>query len=224
MEVYSVSTEPYATLTLAIGAGAATFFAPCSYALLPGYIGYYVSATDSNRAPLTGAVVRGTAAAVGVLVAFGLLAAVTVTASEIVESALHVIELLVGIFLVGFGLAVLQGWTGSFHVPLPERRATVAGFGFFGTLYALASAACVLPVFLGVALRATTLPPTETAVVLGAYGGVVAVLMLATTVAIATGRSLDIERVVGPDRLISAAGVLLILGGIGQLYVALTIS
>lgn len=219
-----MSAEPYTTLTVAVGAGAATFFAPCSYALLPGYIGYYVAATDSDRAPLAGAIVRGTAAAVGVLVAFAFLTVVTVIASDLVERALHVIELLVGIILVGLGLAVLRGWTGRFHAPLPKRRASVIGFGFFGILYALASAACVLPVFLGVALRATMLPPTETTVVLGAYGGVVAALMLAATIAIATGRSLGIERVVGFDRLISAAGVLLVLGGIGQLYVALTIS
>lgn len=219
-----MSTELYATLTVAVGAGAATFFAPCSYALLPGYVGYYVAATDSERAPLAGAVVRGTAATAGVLMAFALLTAVTVIASDLVERTLHAIEFSVGIVLIGLGLAVLRGWTGRVHVLLPERRATVTGFVFFGILYALASAACVLPVFLGVALRATTLPPTGTAAVLGAYGGVVAALMLATTVAVATGRSLDIERVVSPDRLVSAAGALLVLAGIGQLYVASTVS
>lgn len=219
-----MTTELYGTLALAVGAGAATFFAPCSYALLPGYVGYYVAATEGEHAPLAGAATRGVAAAVGVLGTFVVLAGVAVAASGFVERVLHTVELLVGGLLIAFGIAVLAGKTGSLHVALPERRASVTGFALFGALYAFAATACVLPVFLGVALQATTLSPAGTAAVLGAYGGVVAVLMLAVTVATALGRSSGIGEAVGPDRLVSAAGALLVLAGIGQLYVALTVS
>jgi cytochrome c-type biogenesis protein len=40
-----------AMTAFAIGAGTATFFSPCVYALLPGYVSYYVASVDEERAP-----------------------------------------------------------------------------------------------------------------------------------------------------------------------------
>ncbi|MFC4247526.1 cytochrome C biogenesis protein, partial [Natribaculum luteum] len=36
------------TLAFAFTAGLATFFSPCAYPLLPGYVGFYVSQTDGE--------------------------------------------------------------------------------------------------------------------------------------------------------------------------------
>lgn len=219
-----MSTELYGTVLFAIGAGTATFFAPCSYAMLPGYVGYYVAATDGTSPPLSGVLARGSAAAGGALGTFLLLAAGAVVAGDLVERILPAIELSVGVILIGLGIAVLRGKTAPFHVSLPERRTTVLGFGLFGALYALAATACVLPLFLALVVQSLTLSPTGTAAVLGAYGGIIAVLMLAITVATAVGRSLGIERIAAHSgRLVSLAGWLLVAAGIGQLAVALSI-
>jgi cytochrome c-type biogenesis protein len=216
--------ELHGTAVFALGAGVATFFAPCSYALLPGYVGYYVAATENESPPMRGILARGGAAAIGVVGSFFVLAAVAVAASDLVERYLVTVELLVGALLIALGIAVFLGRTGSLHVSLPERRSTVLGFGLFGAVYALAATACVLPLFLAVALQSLTLSPSGTALVLGSYAGSVGALMIATTVATAVGHDALARRIAGRvGTLTRLAGAVLVLAGIGQLYVVLAV-
>lgn len=214
--------ELLGTILFALGSGVATFFAPCSYALLPGYVGYYVAATGQETAPLGGAVARGVAAASGALAVFAGLSVVAVAAGEVLERTLPVLELGVGVALIVFGLWILYAGSGAVHVMLPERRATISGFAVFGGIYALAATACVLPLFLAVAFQSLTLSTAETALVLGAYAGGFAVLMLSVTVAIAVGHNLGADRIAPRSGLlVRLAGAVIVLAGVGQLYVAL---
>ena len=214
--------ELLAAVAFAIGAGAATFFAPCAYALLPGYVGFYVASVRGETVPLSGALARGGAAAAGVGATFLALSGLALVAGAFVERALPVVEPLIGVALVAFGLALLSGKQQVLHVALPKRRRSVWGFAVFGGLYALAATACVLPLFLGLAVQSLSMSPHESVLTLGAYGGTVAVLMLGTTVATAVGHDLGAERVTGAvDRLVRLGGVLLVLAGFGQIYVAL---
>jgi len=210
------------TAAFALGAAVATFFSPCAYALLPGYVGYYISATDGEVAPLDGALVRGVAATVGVFATFGALSGAAIVAGEAVEGVLPVVEPLVGVALVVLGLSVLRSGSLSVHVLLPERRATVLGFGLFGAMYALAATACVLPLFLALVVRSLSMSPPETALVLGTYASGFGLLMLAVTVATAVGHGLGAGRVAGyADRIARLAGLVLVVAGLGQVYVAL---
>ena len=214
--------ELLATVAFAIGAGAATFFAPCAYALLPGYVGFYAASVRGETVPLSGALARGGAAAAGVGATFLALSALALAAGELLERVLPVVEPLVGVALVVFGLALLSGRQRVLHVALPKRRRSVWGFAVFGGLYALAATACVLPLFLGLAVQSLSMPAHESALSLGTYGGTVAVLMLGTTVATAVGHDLGAERIAGAaDQLVKLGGVLLVLAGLGQMYVAL---
>ena len=213
--------ELLGTVLFALAAGVATFFAPCSYALLPGYVGYYVAATGQERTPLRGATIRGLAAAIGALTIFGVLSGLAVVAGDTLEGALPFLEYGVGIGLIGIGLWVLYGGTGAVHVLLPRRRASVFGFGIFGAAYSLAATACVLPLFLAFVFRSLTMSPGETLLVLGTYAGGFAALMLSVTVAIAVGYNLGANRFVGYTELfVRFAGVVLVLAGLGQVYVA----
>lgn len=215
-------TELGGTAAFALGAGVATFFAPCSYALLPGYVGYYVAATEGDSPPIGGVLARGVAAAAGVVGAFLVLAVAAIAASDLIERVLLPVEVAVGILLIVLGIAVAAGRTGSLHVTLPERRSTVLGFALFGALYALAAMACVLPLFLAVSLQSLTLPPAGTAVVLGAYGGSVGVLMIGATVAVAFGHDALAGRIAARAGSLSrVAGAILVVAGVGQLYFAL---
>lgn len=216
-----MSAELYGSVTLAIATGVATFFAPCSYALLPGYVGYYVASTDSETVHLSGALSRGGAASGGALGTFLLLGAVAAVASDLIEAVLPAAEVAVGVALVAFGVALFAGKTGSIHVPFPKRRSSVVGFGLFGAMYALASAACVLPLFLAFVVRSLTLSATGTAAVLVAYGAVVATMLLAVTVVTAVGRNAGTNRLaITSGRVVPFAGLLLVVAGIGQLAVA----
>jgi cytochrome c-type biogenesis protein len=217
-------TELDGTVVFALGAGTATFFAPCVYALLPGYVGYYAATVDGESVPLSGAFVRGLAATVGAIGTFAVLSMLALGAGELLERALPVIEPLVGLALVALGLVTLWRGSLSLHVALPERRASVLGFGLFGALYALAATACVLPLFLAVAIQSVALSPGASVLVLTAYAGSFAALVLAATVAVAIGHDALAGRLRPHGATLSRlAGVVLVLAGVGQMYLAVTL-
>ncbi|WP_254767850.1 cytochrome c biogenesis CcdA family protein [Salinilacihabitans rarus] len=208
-------------MLFALGTGVATFFSPCAYALLPGYVGYYVAATGEETPPLSGTLARGLAAAGGAMAVLGALSLASIVAGEALGRALPYIEYGVGVALIALGAWVLYGGSGAVHVLLPERRSTVAGFGVFGAMYALAATGCVLPLFLALAFRSMTMPPVEAALVLGTYAVGFGALTVAITVATAFGYALGAGRVAGyVDRVIRIAGAVLVAAGVGQLYVA----
>jgi len=207
---------------LAAGAGVATFFSPCAYALLPGYVGYYVAATGDEQPPLSGAILRGGAATAGVIVVFATLALLAVAIQQSIEAYLPTVELLVGVALVALGVALAADLGPRPHVSLPERRTTVLGFGGFGALYALAAAGCVAPLFLSIVFQSVALPTAQTIGVLGVYAGTFGALMLATTVLTAIGHGVGVGRVALPARrLARIGGGVLVLAGLVQLWLAL---
>ncbi|MCL7416772.1 MAG: cytochrome C biogenesis protein, partial [Halalkalicoccus sp.] len=217
-----VDAELAGMATFAFGAGVATFFSPCAYPLLPGYVGYYVSRAETgDRRPVGGALLRGLAAGAGVLTVFGAFAAVAVGIGQAGFERLVFLEPVIGAALVVFGLLVVLDRGPSLRVALPERRTGILGFSMFGAVYALAAAGCVVPVVLGVFLEAITRPPVETALVIGAYAGGVSLLMVAATVATGVGVALGTQRLVGyGDRLKRLAGVVMVVAGLGQFYLS----
>jgi cytochrome c-type biogenesis protein len=207
----------YGTASFALGAGVVTFFSPCVYALLPGYVSYYVANVDSDSAPVSGALARGGSASLGALGTFAVLSVLALAAGELLERFLPVLEYLVGVLLVVFGLAIISKGSLSLAVRLPERRESVLGFTIFGAIYALAATACVLPLFLSVSIVSVELSAVGTLFVLGAYAGSFAVLMVATTVMAALGQQTLLRRFAGQaGRLVTVAGVILVLAGVLQ--------
>lgn len=208
-------------VSLAFGAGVATFFSPCTYALLPGYVGYYLSTADEDGDILVGATVRGLAAVAGVTAVFATLAVAVLVARPFVEPVIDVLGPVVGVLLIGFGALVLLDRGPSWHVTLPERRAGVVGFGVFGAVYAVAAAGCVAPLFLAIVLRAFTAPPEHALVVLAAYTTGFGLLVLGSTVAIAVGRDALVDWLADRRQLLDrAAGLALVLAGVGQLVIS----
>jgi cytochrome c-type biogenesis protein len=208
----------------ALASGVATFFSPCAYPLLPGYVGFYVNQTEADEVSIAGAGARGLAAGIGVLATFAVLAGATVRVGNATLSNITVFESLVGGLLIVFGLLVVTGRSPSISIPLPKRRASVFGFGLFGAGYALAGAGCVAPIFLAVVARALTLPAEISVLLVATYAGTVAVLMIATTIATGMGLLTNAGRLMTySGRLKQLAGVVMILAGIGQLYLALVV-
>lgn len=220
-----IDAELAGTVTFAFGAGLATFFSPCAYPLLPGYVGYYISQADTDeRRPVGGAILRGIAAGIGVLAVFGVLAVLAIAVGGVGFDRLVLFEPVVGVGLVAFGLVALAGRGPSIRIPLPKRRASVLGFGLFGAVYALAAAGCVVPVVLPVFLRAVAAPPIEAVFVMGAYAGGVSLLMVAATVATGVGVAAGIERFVTyAPHLKRLAGAIMIVAGLGQLYLSVVV-
>jgi cytochrome c-type biogenesis protein len=211
--------------TVAFGAGVATFFSPCAYALLPGYVGYYLAASEGGkgRSPLVGAALRGLAAVVGVIAVFAGIGLAVLVARPVVRPAIGVLEPVVGVALVAFGVAVLADRGPSWHVSLPARRESVLGFAVFGAVYAVAAAGCVAPFVLAIVAEALTLSAGGAFLVLAAYTVGFAGLLLSATVAIAVGRDALFGRLANRQTLLHrTAGAALVLAGIGQLVLLVT--
>lgn len=212
------------SLSFALTAGVATFFSPCAYPLLPGYVAFYVNRTDGDGVTIRSATARGVAAGFGVLITFGILAGATVWIGHSTLSNITIFEALVGGLLVGFGILVVADYAPSFSVPLPERRSGVLGFGIFGAGYALAGAGCVAPIFLAVIARAIALPTGTAALVLATYAGAVAILMVSVTVATGMGLLTGASRLTAySSHLKRLAGAVMIVAGLGQLYLVFVV-
>ncbi|SEW09595.1 cytochrome c biogenesis protein CcdA [Halobacterium jilantaiense] len=200
----------------AAGTGVATFFAPCAFPLLPGYVGYYVAESDSDTAVLAAAA----AAAVGAVTAIAAVAGLVLAVGQPARAALPVLEPVIGVGLVGFGALVVAGRGPQLHVALPERPSSVLGFGAFGAVYAVAAAGCVVPLFVGVVAQALALPAAGATVVLGAYAGGVAAPLVGVT--LLAGAGVEAWRDLGAHAgsVQRAAGAVMVLAGLGQLYLS----
>ena len=214
----------FTPLVFALTAGIATFFSPCAYPLLPGYVGFYVSQTEGEEASLSGALGRGFVAGVGVLVTFAVLLVAAYWVGHSTLSRIALFEPIVGAVLIVFGLLILLGRAPSLSIALPKRRSSLLGFAVFGAGYALAAAGCVAPLFIGVVAQAVSLPPTSAALVVGTYVGSVVVLMVSLTVATGMGLLAGAGRLAAySETLERLAGVVMIVAGIGQLYLAIVV-
>jgi cytochrome c-type biogenesis protein len=207
------------TLAFALSAGVATFFAPCAYPLLPGYVGYYLSREEAD---LGGALVRGGAASAGALVVLVAVGWVIVSLGTRFVSSLAFLEPVVGVGLVVLGLVVLSGRGPSVHLLLPEHRSSVSGFALFGGAYAIAAAGCVVPIVFGVVTQALTLPDDQAAAVVGVYAGAVSLPLLGVTLlsAVASDALHGLSRHVGSVQRIAA--LVMIVAGVGQIGLSLS--
>lgn len=205
------------TAAFAVGAGVATFFAPCAFPLLPGYVGYYLQRNEGASGLASGVV-----AGAGAVVTLGVVAGFALAVGQRLTSLLPVVEPVIGLALVGFGLLVLSGWTAP-TLPLPARPESVTGFGAFGAVYAVAAAGCVVPLFLGVVAQAAALPPGQGALVLVGYAAAVAVPLVGVTLLADVGVTAwrDAGRYAGWMK--RAAGALLVVAGVGQLYLSVVV-
>lgn len=214
-------------LGFAFSAGVATFFAPCAYPLLPGYVAFYLGDTEAS-APLAGRLRRAatvaTLASLGFFVVYAALFGAVAAAGTRFLEGIALLELVVGGLLVVFGAAMAAGRVtpSALHVRLPDRERSKSGFFVFGVVYAVAAAGCTAPVFLGVAGLALSSSAGGAVLVFAAYAGGMALLMLVVTALVATGRDRLLDPLVDNSaRVGRAAGVLLVLAGLAQIYLYL---
>jgi cytochrome c-type biogenesis protein len=202
----------------AFAAGVVSFFAPCAFPLLPGYVGYYVASVDSE-VTLSGAVARGGAAGLGAAAVFAGIATVVVFLGRTVLDGIRYLEPVVGLALIALGILLIVDRVPTLHVELPGRRASVWGFGLFGAGYAVAAAGCVAPFFVAVLLEAMTLSAVGSILAIGAFAAGMAGLLLAATVAVAIGHDVGAGSIpTYTERVKPIAGVVVVAAGGYQLF------
>lgn len=216
-------------LGFAFSAGVLTFFAPCSYPLLPGYVAYYLGSGEEIEQAVSKrlhrAVIVGLLVSVGFFLVYATLVGLVLAVGTQVFSNISILELVVGSLLILLGGAMALGKTPDFlHVTmqLPERKRSSGGFVLFGVVYAGAAAGCTAPLFIAVTLSALSAGPTTAIATLGAYAAGMSVLMILVTALSALGREALLRRLSrNVSRITRIAGVLLVLAGLVQIYLFL---
>jgi cytochrome c-type biogenesis protein len=218
---------PWSLAVVGFMAGIGAFFAPCAFALFPGYVSYYLTAAG-DRGGVGRALVLGLACGAGGVVFFAAVGTIITLAGGAISPYLIATKPFVALAVVALGVVQLADVRlPTLAVPrrlgpshgLPVTAAVfLCGFG-----YALASTGCTLPLYVSI----TVLPLTSgyrgaALLTFLAFAGAMALLMLVTTVLVGLARQ-DLVRalqgsVVGIKR---ASGVVLILAGLylGYYYV-----
>lgn len=219
-----VSPGSLSVLAFAFTAGALTFLAPCAYPLLPGYVSYYLGASPAAVTPDVGrrlwrAVAVSLVVSLGFIGVYGVLAVIVITTGSRLLANVVLLELVVGLILVGLGLAMLLDRAPAFPMlPLPARRRTPGGYLAFGVIYAFAAAGCSAPIFAGIVGYGLTLEPQETVAAIAAYVAGMSAFLIGVTLVTALGRQALLtqltRRRVHIHRL---SGVLLLAAGVAQL-------
>lgn len=151
-------------------AGVGSFFSPCSVALIPAYIGYYLGSRD-EALNIQERILRGLKA--GILAGFGLISVFTLAGvifsifTNVLKSISFYLGIGTGAFLIFLGILMIANRNLGITLPLgfvkvnPDR---LRNFYLFGVVYALGSLGCSLPIFLLVVFQAL-----NTASFLGAF-------------------------------------------------------
>ncbi|RQG97928.1 cytochrome c biogenesis CcdA family protein [Natrarchaeobius chitinivorans] len=220
-------------LVIAFTAGTATFFAPCAFPMLPGYVAYYLGGdgSSSTRSSLRRGAVVSLVASAGMFAVYLGLVGIAVAVGSQYFHRLVLLGALVGVALIGLGVAMITGATHGrlFSMQLPERERSYRGYFAFGVAYAIAAAGCTAPFFITVVVSSLSIGPAAAVLTISAYASGMVVMLVAVTLLTAVGHASLFRRVVpGFQRVMPpwmtldrAGGTLLIVVGVVQLYLFL---
>lgn len=138
-------------------AGALSFFAPCPFAVFPAYAAFFLTSKEGKNSPKTHALKFAVTASVGVISFYVLLGIVLASLGTQLAFYTNYLKLGVIALIFLFGVVLFTGkqlptgfldtWTNN----LSKRFKNWGAFGY-GVIYAIAGAACFLPVILVIAL------------------------------------------------------------------------
>lgn len=208
---------------LAFTAGLVATINPCGFAMLPAYLSYFIGLDDEAAAPTAAGIGRGlvvgAVVSAGFLTVFGLAGILITLGVQAVVAALPWAAMVVGVGVIGLGIAMLGGFEMSAALPKLGKAGEgrqLRGVFMFGVSYAVASLSCTLPVFLVVV--AGTIP--QLGFVAGVttfliYGLGMSTLLLVVTLALAVGKRAIVGWLRRSSQYVNRiAGGILILAGI----------
>ena len=228
-------------LALAFVAGAVATINPCGFALLPAYLSYFLGLDDEGTAaapggdaatgspgganPVLRALAVSAAVTLGFVVVFGLMGVIWSSVSGWLGTRLPYFTIVVGIALVGLGVAMLRGFEPTIDLPklqLSQRSRQLSSMFLYGVSYAIASLSCTIGVF--IAVTSTTLTNSsflEGVATFVAYGLGMGTTLAVLTIAVALAKAGLVARFRSLlPRMNAISGVLLVLAGVFVSYYA----
>jgi cytochrome c-type biogenesis protein len=216
--------SPASLLVFASLAGFASFFAPCAFPLLPGYISYYlgmVEAEGRTRPP----VYLGAIGGLGIVVFFSVIGGGLTALGTPFTPYLTRLKPLIALGILLLGVAMIRNYTLSSTLldrlklgiarRSRETRSPSLGIFLFGLAYAAASLGCTLPVFGALLLYTLSLGSGTGVLVFLAYAASMGGAMLTATVVISrTGGTLTRRLAASTAMIKKGSGAVLVLVGL----------
>lgn len=219
---------------IAVTAGILSFFSPCAFPLLPGYMAYYLGRekeADDVTAMAKRGFWKGLQPAAGILLFDAVLGMAAILAGDLIKPYIPYFEPIVG------GLLILLGIVMIANLPLFSKLASRflnrttnlagkeqrLGLFFYGIIYAAAAAGCTAPVFIAVVLLALSADILSGLAIFLLYALAMAAVMVAVTVLVALSKELLLRKLRMSSRYIERiTGLILLLVGGYLLYYTLT--
>ena len=210
-----------APLAYAFGVGMVATVNPCGFAMLPAYLSFFLGleeADDDTRASVLHALLIGATVTAGFLLVFGVLGILLDGILSSVQDWLPWVTIVLGVLLIGLGIALLAGRSFALRIPTPRQRgdgSQLLSVFVFGVSYALVSLSCTIPLFIAaVAPSFTDANFVSGVAAFLAYGLGMGVVLIALTVALALAKHSLVRnlRKVLPY-IYKVSGVLLVVAG-----------
>lgn len=224
---------PSAGFAYFLGLGMVATVNPCGFAMLPAYLSYFLGLDGADGdgadgtepgAPVATRANPLQALGVALAVSAGFMLVFAVAGAAVRHTSLPVyqyspwVSVVIGLVLVGLGIAMLRGF--ELVVKLPGlnrggRERSVRSMFTFGVSYGIASLGCTLPLFLVVVVGTLNHDSfTDAVVAFLTYGAGMAVVLSALTVALSLARTSLVTTLRAARRYVSrVAGGLVALAG-----------
>lgn len=216
----------------AVTFGVLTFFSPCSFPMLPGYLSYYITSQAGEEKKIN-PIKGGTMAAIGIIAFFLIVAVLVALLGAVVKSWLVYLMPVIGFLLLLIGVITLIGkddflekfidllkkpFTMLVTAIRGERQTEQKGSGglfLYGFGYGAAASSCMAPAFIGVIFLGlnTSLGWLGAVLVFMAYTFSIATMMIVFSYMAATG-SKSLEKFISSsDKVKRISGLLLVFAG-----------
>lgn len=205
-------------------AGAVSFFAPCAFALFPGYMAFYLGSKEKKKEHPTK---LGIMASLGVVTFFILLSAIIIIMGKGITRYLGYVAPTIGFILIILGLILFAGY--SFKTSLIQRWLdklkskeirSKRNIYLFGFGYGAASIGCTLPLLFAIIIAPITTGKIFTVFLsLLVYSIAMSILMVFVTYLIAWSENHLIKKMIRSTVTIKkSSGLALILIGAYLIY------
>ena len=203
-------------LAFPLVAGIFSLFSPCGYALLPGYISYYLGSRLHVRRAVSG----GLVCTLGLMTIFILIGGSASILGALLPQIIPILNLAASAILIIMGITTLIGM--EFSIPVPVKAAKqrgLLGIYIFGVAYGLAAAGCSAPIFLSILFYSMAGGPINGAIVFLTYAVGMGLPLIITSILVAEAKELMIRKIADfTPSLRKISGATLISVGIYLLY------
>jgi cytochrome c biogenesis protein CcdA len=204
-------------LAFAFSAGVLSLFSPCSYALLPGYVSYYLGGKFGVVKALTG----GLACTLGLITVFATIGGLASSLGELVPQVIPLLDIAAGVILIAMGMGNLLDLRMPFLSLdiMPSKRQGFIGLYTYGIIYGLAGVGCSAPIFISVLFYAMSKGLAQGVLSFVVYALGMGLPLIVTTLLLSQAREYLIQRInMATEKLRRASGAVLVAVGLYLIY------